>query len=103
MKHSVPHDLEFATAKRVTEKAFETYKEKFASYNPTMRWVNDSRAETTFSVRGTSLKGTFDILPKAIQIDLDVPFLFKMFQSKAIQIIETEIQKWIAKAKAGEV
>ncbi|MBK8173100.1 MAG: polyhydroxyalkanoic acid system family protein [Sandaracinaceae bacterium] len=103
MKHSVSHDLDVATAKRVTEKAYEAYKEKFASYNPSMRWVSDSRAETTFSIKGSSLKGTFDILPREIQIDLEVPFLFKMFQSKAISIIETEIKKWVAKAKAGEV
>lgn len=103
MKHSVSHDLDLAVAKRVTEKAYEEYKTKFAQYNPSMRWVNDTRAEATFSVKGTNLKSTFDIKPREIQIDLDVPFLFKMFQGKAIQIIETEIKKWIVKAKAGDV
>jgi hypothetical protein len=103
MKHSVAHDLDQATAKKVTEKAFGAYKERFAEYNPTLEWMNDSLAETTFSAKGIKLKGSFELKPKAIAIELDVPFVLSMFKSKAVDIIEREIKAWVAKAKSGEI
>jgi len=59
--------------------------------------------DIAFSAKGIKLKGTLEILPKAIEMDLDVPFLLKPFKKKAISVIDEETKKWIAKAKAGEI
>ena len=34
---------------------------------------------------------------------MDVPFAFKLFQKKAVSVIDGEIQKWIERAKNGEL
>ncbi len=103
MDHRVTHDLDFETAKRVAEKAFESYSQRFADYSPTMDWVTDKKAKIGFKAKGVSLDGSITLQDKAIEMGLDVPFLFKPFKKRAIQIIEDEIEKWIAKAKAGEI
>lgn len=103
MKHTIKHDLDIATAKRVTEKAFESYKAKFAEYNPTFKWASDNKADVSFKAKGITLAGSFTILPSAIDLELDVPFLLKIFQSKAVEVIDEEVKEWIQKAKAGQI
>jgi hypothetical protein len=101
MKHSVPHDLGQERAKKVTEQALSTYSQKFAKYNPKTTWVSPSRAQISFSVKGMNLSGSVEVRDKAIDLDLDVPFLLKPFQGQAISVIEGEIKEWLAKEKAG--
>jgi len=101
MKHSVPHDLGQERAKKVTEQALSTYAQKFAKYNPKTTWVSPSRAQISFSVKGMSLSGSVEVRDKAIDLDLDVPFLLRPFQGQAISVIEGEIKEWLSKEKAG--
>jgi hypothetical protein len=103
MKHSIRHDLSIALAKQATEKAFESYKARFGEYNPTFRWATDNRADVSFKVKGVSLAGSFTVQPTTIDLELDVPFVFRLFQSKAVEIIEEEVKSWVAKAKAGQL
>ncbi|RYE94213.1 MAG: hypothetical protein EOO75_02540 [Myxococcales bacterium] len=103
MKHSIKHDLDLATAKKVTEKAFDTYKAKFAEYNPTFSWASDSKADVAFKAKGITIAGSFTVLPTQIDFDLDVPFLLRPFQGKAVEIVDKEVQEWIQKAKNGQV
>ena len=103
MKHVVPHGLGFDKAKKVADAAFEAYRARFPQYKPTAKWVNDRRAEITFSVKGLTLDGALEVDEKNIEMDLDVPFILKPFKGKAISVIEEEIQNWIKKAKAGEI
>ncbi len=103
MDHRVSHDLDFETAKRVTEKAFESYSKRFSDYSPSMDWQTDRKAKIGFKAKGVSLDGSIELHDGAIEMGLDVPFIFKPFKKRAIQIIEDEIEKWIAKAKAGEI
>lgn len=49
------------------------------------------------------MKGQFDLRPGAIDIDISVPFALKLFQKKAIQVVEDEIREWVGKAKRGEL
>lgn len=102
MKHVVPHDLGQEKAKEVAQAAFQSYRERFAKYNPQANW-NDQHADISFSVKGFSLKGSLDVNPKNIEMELDVPFVLKPFKGKALGVIEEEINKWAAKAKAGEL
>jgi hypothetical protein len=103
MKHQIAHDLDESTAKLVADRAFESYQKRFADYQPKMKWVSDKDATIDFTVKGLKLAGTIGIRPRAIELDLDVPFVFRLFKSKAIDVIEREVQNWIGKAKRGEL
>ncbi len=103
MKHVVPHDLDEAKARTVARSAFDSYKARFSDYNPTVNWATDNHADIAFKVKGVSLKGGVDVKPSQFELELDVPFLLKPFRGKAISVIEEEINKWVAKAKAGEI
>lgn len=103
MKHSVPHDLDQALAKKATVAAFDAYKERFGKYNPTATWVSENKADISFGVKGMTLNGTIEVTPKSVDMDLDVPLVLKPFKGKALGVIEEEINKWVKKAKAGEL
>ncbi|MCA9601885.1 MAG: polyhydroxyalkanoic acid system family protein [Polyangiales bacterium] len=103
MKHVVKHDLDHEVAKRATDKAFAAYRERFAKYNPDFQWVDDKKGTVSFEAKGVKIKGGLELKPGAIEMDLEVPFLLRPFTGKAMEVIDSEFRKWIAKAKAGEV
>ena len=103
MKHVVPHGLGQAKAKQVAEAAIKSYSERFAKYSPSAQWVDDKRAQIGFTAKGISLSGTLQVNPNDIEMDLDVPFILRPFKGKAMSVIEEEINKWVAKAKAGQI
>ncbi|MFV8755044.1 polyhydroxyalkanoic acid system family protein [Nannocystaceae bacterium ST9] len=103
MKHDIPHDLEIALAKLAARKAAEAYAKRFAEYDYRHRWATDTRLELGFTVMGKRLEGIMEVLPRKLALELEVPFMFKVFQGKAISIIEREANEWIAKARRGEL
>jgi putative polyhydroxyalkanoic acid system protein len=103
MKHTVVHGLGREQAKKVTEAAWQSYSSRFSEYSPTVTWTNDYAAKIGFKAKGISINGDIEVNEKDIGIDLDVPFLLKPFKNTAIKVIEEEIQKWIAKSKAGQI
>lgn len=103
MKHSVPHDLPIETAKKAAAAALEAYSARFAEYNPTLSWVNEHLAEVAFKVKGVGLKGSFEIKPTSIDMDMDVPLLLRPFRQKAVDVVEGEIKQWLDKARAGQI
>ena len=102
MKHTIPHDLTPALARQAGEKALESYKAKFPEYHPNAVWTGDT-ANVSFKVKGVSLSGRMAIVGPVIELELDVPFLFRPFQKKAIEVIEREVMEWLVKAKAGQL
>ncbi len=103
MKHSIKHDLPPAQAKAVLAHAFASYAERYPKYAPTLDWTNDREATFGFDVRGKTLRGRAAVNASDIAVELDVPFVFAMFKSVAVQRLDEEAQKWINKAKAGEL
>ena len=103
MKHAVKHDLDASLAKQATEKAIESYTERFAKYDPRVSWSSDTTANLGFKVKGFSIQGKIELRPGAIEIDMDVPFALRLFKKQAIQVVEESIRKWIDRAKAGEL
>jgi Putative polyhydroxyalkanoic acid system protein (PHA_gran_rgn) len=101
MKHAVPHNLGKEGAKRVAEAALKSYAERFSQYSASVQWQSPERATIGFEVKGISLKGAVEVQDTAINLELDVPFLMRPFQGKAISIIEEEIRSWIGKSQAG--
>jgi hypothetical protein len=103
MKHSVPHDLGQERAKQAAEAAIAAYAQKFAKYHPQTTWPTPTRANISFNIKGMTLSGSLEVLPRSIDLDLEVPFLLRPFKSQAITVIEAEIREWIDKARAGSV
>ena len=101
MKHSVPHDLGTERAKQAADAALASYSEKFAKYSPSVKWSTPTRADISFTVKGMALRGALEVLPTAIELDLEVPFLLRPFKGQAISVIEGEIKDWIEKARKG--
>jgi hypothetical protein len=77
--------------------------DRYPDYKPTLVWASERRADITFNAKGLKLDGAMLIEVRAIALELDVPFLLRPFQKKAMEIIEREVQVWLAKARAGEI
>jgi hypothetical protein len=103
MKHSVRHDLDSQTARKVARHALEGYAEQFAKYNPAVDWLGEDAATVSFAAKGMTIKGKVDLRPGEILIDLSVPFALKLFQKRAISVVEREINQWVGKAQRGEM
>jgi len=103
MKYVVPHQLDQATARRAAEKAYDSYKERFAEYKPTADWTSERHCDVTFTVKGIRLAGTIDLEDDGIHMDLDVPLVFRPFKKRALGLVEKEIATWIGKAERGEL
>jgi hypothetical protein len=103
MKHYIPHDLTMELCKKATVAAFAAYAERFAEYRPTAKWTTETHADISFTVKGFTLNGSFDLEASRIGLELEVPFLLRPFRSKALEVIENEIKTWIQKARNGEL
>ena len=103
MRHDVPHNLDDATAKLVADKSLDSYRRQFSEYQPRLTWPSSTRAEIAFKIKGVTLTGSVDLLPGVFAIDMEVPFVFRLFKKKATAVVEREIRKWIAKAERGEL
>jgi hypothetical protein len=44
-----------------------------------------------------------EVRPSSIDMELEVPFLLRVFQGQAVKLIEGEIKEWIGKAKQGQL
>lgn len=102
MKHEMTHDLSTDLARKVAERAFESYRQKYADFAPTLTWVSDTAAKASFSAKGVELRGSVELVPGKIRLDLDVPFMLRMFQGKAVEILDRELSAWHERAKRGE-
>jgi len=103
MKQTIQHGLDMPTAKRVTERAFAEYQKRYPEYHPSLCWVTDQQADVAFNAKGVKLGGTMALAPGSIALELDVPFLFRPFQKKALDIIDREVRVWLEKARTGEI
>ena len=103
MQHSIPHDLPIDLARRATRAALDSYRERFASFDPGCDWPDDDHARVWFSARGLRLDGRIAVATDAVLLELDVPFVFRPLRSTALRIIEEEVREWIERARVGEL
>jgi hypothetical protein len=101
--HEIAHDLDFDLAKLAAAKAAEAYQERFAEYDYKANWVRNDRVELSFTVMGKTLDGAMTVKARKLELELEVPLLFRPFRGKALEIIEREARMWIDKAKRGEL
>jgi hypothetical protein len=103
MKHEIHHGLPLELAKRAIDKAMAAYAERFAEYNPQFRWDSETRAVLGFKAKGVKVAGEIEIVGPNVFVDLEVPFILRVFKGKAIEVIDREVKRWIEKAKNGEL
>ncbi|HWB81297.1 MAG TPA: hypothetical protein VG755_40320, partial [Nannocystaceae bacterium] len=60
-------------------------------------------ADLGFSVMGKTLEVQISVSDEEVRVEGDMPWMFRPFQGKIEKVLGTEIEKWIAKAKAGEI
>jgi hypothetical protein len=103
MDHEIPHDLQPEQARKVARQALQHYAERFAKYSPQVTWADEQRAAVAFTVKGVRLEGGITVEPGRFRIRLEVPFLLRPFRGRALKVIDTEVQGWVAKAKSAAV
>lgn len=103
VKHDIIHGLDRPTAQTVARKAAESYASRFANFDLQCTWVTEDKLELLFAVGGKKLNGTLCVLDDVFRFEIKVPMLFQMFSGKAKEILDRETQKWIDKAKRGEL
>jgi hypothetical protein len=103
VKHTIQTGLDLVRSKVVIGKAMDAYKARFAEYNPRFDWTSDTRGEFGFKAKGVALGGTIVVHDHKVDVDMEVPFLFRIFQGKAMEVIEDEVKNWVEKAKKGEL
>ena len=104
MQHIIEHDLSPELARKAAEKAAEHYTKKWEKYDATTTWTSDTHAEISFHVKGVSVAATVDMEPGRAVIDMKkVPLLLRPFKNMALGVVQETMEKWIAKAKAGEL
>ena len=92
MEHRLKHEFDGPQAKRIADRVFAAYQDKYAKYSPTLRWLDDDRAEASFTAKGMTLKGEIELLPGALALRLEVPLLLRPFKAKALAIIDRELE-----------
>lgn len=104
MKYSVSHGLTDPTRVRtVVEKAYASYEQRLADYNPSLDWTSDTTATINFRVMSQSLNAKVSFDDKELRLQGKVPFLFKPFEKKIEGVLGREMDKWLEKARAGEI
>jgi hypothetical protein len=104
MEYTVKHRLEDqGRVKTVVEKAYDSYKTRLADHDPKIRWVDDKHAKIAFTVLGKTIEVDLTIDASEIRLFGDLPFLFRPFQGKIVGVLGREMEKWLEKARAGEI
>jgi hypothetical protein len=103
MKHTIDTGIDRPLSKKAIEKAMDAYKARFAEYQPRFDWTADDRGEFSFNAKGIKLHGNIVVRDRAVDVDMHVPLLFRVFQGKAMDVIKEQVQLWVEKAKRGEL
>lgn len=104
MKYSVQHGLpDRSRVRAVVEKAYGAYQQRLSDHKPRLEWVADDRATISFTVMSQSLAANVEFDDQELRIDGKVPFLFKPFEKKIQGVLSSEMEKWLTKARNGEL
>lgn len=104
MKYSVKHGLPDPDRVRiVVEKAYSSYEERLRDYRPSIDWKGDQRAQIGFTVMSQSVTADLEFDDTELRIDGKVPFLFRPFQGKIESVLGREMDKWLEKARNGDI
>lgn len=102
-KRSFAHGLDFTRAKRVADLALLDYRTRLTKYALTVTWVTPDTADVGFIILDTCMGGQIKVTPTDIEIHVDVPLKFKLFEGAAAQIVKGEVQACVERAKCAGV
>lgn len=102
MKHVIHHSLGLLRSKQLTEKAFADYARRYARYSPSLSWLDDRRASFGFTAKGLTLTGTMELRPSEIEVDMDVPFILRVFKPQAMKVLDREVSRILSDAAPRE-
>jgi len=103
MKHKIHHGLELPLAKRAIDEAMKAYSARFGDFNPWFKWKSETEGRLGFSAKGVKVEGEIDIVGPEIEVELEVPFILRVFKGKAMEVIDKEVRMWVEKARRGEL
>lgn len=104
MKYVAKHGMSDLSRMRIViGKAYEAYATKLSDFNPQIDWKSDREAVVSFTVMKKKLEARFLVDEQNVEISGDIPFLFKPFQSRIERVLGDEMEKWLAKERAGEL
>lgn len=103
MKHKIHHGLELGLAKKAIDKAMEAYSARFSDFHPSYDWVTENKGRLAFKAKGVKVEGEIEIVGPEIYVDLEVPFILRIFKGKALEVIDEQVKMWVEKARAGEL
>lgn len=99
MKQTIDTNLDKARSKIAIGKAMDEYKARFAEYSPRFDWTADDAGEFSFNAKGVKLGGTIKVRENKVDVDMDVPFLFRIFQGQAMKVIQEQVERWVEVVK----
>ncbi len=102
MHLAVSHKHDQEGARAAVDRAFEHYKNRYASYKPRLKWLDDERAELSFTAKGVTIHGSLALVPGKIVMNAKVPILLRPFTKKAVAAVEGEMTKWLGEASRSE-
>jgi hypothetical protein len=103
MKHTIETGLELADSKRAIDKAMQAYSERFAEYSPRFSWKTANAADFGFTAKGVDIAGTMLVHDHKVDVEMNVPFLFRIFQGRAMAVVTEQVELWVGRVKRGEV
>ncbi|MFO0574528.1 MAG: polyhydroxyalkanoic acid system family protein [Polyangia bacterium] len=99
VRRRIPLDAEHARdpsrVRALLEEALAHYRDRHPRASPKMVWQGPNRAELSAHVRGIRLTGHVTLLPDAVEVEVEVPFLLRPFQGLAISRVEHEVERWL--------
>lgn len=103
MKQTVPHDLQMDLARQAANAALTDFQRRFPHAHITPQWLSPDEAIVAFSLRGFRLNPRIRLRAGAIDVEMDIPFLARPFESRARARIERELAVWLDKARRGDL
>lgn len=91
MKIEIPHQHNKEEAKNRIKKLLDGLKEKFAGKitNVNETW-NENSGVFGFTMGPFSTSGTIDVKEKAVEINLDIPFIASLYKNQIRSVIEEQ-------------
>lgn len=102
MKLVIHHDATVEIARKGAEAAFAAYSVKYAQYRPTVTWRSPQSFEFSVNARGVHVAGTATLDDGTIAVEMRVPFVFRVLESRAKAAVTREIHGWLAQVQAEE-
>ena len=104
MEYVAKHGLsDLDRVRSVIDHAYDAYRKRLADYHPSMKWVDERHATVSFRALGKTIEAKFAVTDEEVRVNGDIPFVFRPFQGKIERVIGQEVEKWLAKARAGEI